>query len=196
MDKLDQTVQKISESSLQIPPIALDQTVQKILDSSPQIPPTAIATIQLQHIARNENYDITDSLNMSGMFSKLIQDTGRFTENYASDLLISIDSFKENASNLLCSLPRTTVTSNTFIGIRKNGVDGEEYIYSNLSQAAKERDHFTFNNTYRRIYAIHLRIEPNSSYGNVIWRYEASVWLIDITDRCEFPLFVQEWGSV
>ena len=65
-------------------------------------------------------------INMSDIFTYLIHRVGRYTENYASDLIYYIEAIKD-------SLTEYDINGKTFlIGIRYNGVDGNSYIASRI----------------------------------------------------------------
>lgn len=88
--------------------------------------------------------------NLSSILTKLIQDTGRFTESYASDLFITWDTIE----HLLDTHPELMDEKHRFqiFGIRKCGVDGNSYVASRL---ADEHTRIAVTNDYyRRIYAV------------------------------------------
>lgn len=66
------------------------------------------------------------NINMSSIYSRLIQEAGRWTINYASDLLYDIKAianYIKNPTDEVAYFP---------IGIRRNGVDGYNFIISRL----------------------------------------------------------------
>ncbi len=70
-------------------------------------------------------------INYSGVLTKLIQEAGTVTANYASDLFISWECFLKEAEKKMESQNDFEIT--TFFGFRENGVDGPEYISLKLS---------------------------------------------------------------
>lgn len=70
-------------------------------------------------------------INYSGILTRLIQEAGTVTANYASDLFISWDGFLKEAEEMMDSQNDFEIT--TFFGFRENGVDGPEYISLKLS---------------------------------------------------------------
>ena len=161
----------------------LDKTVQAFFKDE-TIQPNIIAYVFKLQI--NDDKEITDYINLSAIFSTLIQETGRFAEYYAADLLIGIDSFKKDAVALLHSKPQTTVSCNAYFGIRQHGVDSECFLDTRLSEAAEQHNYFKFQNLYRRIYAIHMNIVPDED------SYLISVYLLNITKDCKLDIFAEK----
>ena len=89
-------------------------------------------------------YDLHYEINLSSEFTKLIQDTGRFAERFASDILIDIDAIKRNLDNGKIEEPFMQIC-----GIRASGVDGTGFYVANLQQN-KNSDY------YRRVYAFFI----------------------------------------
>lgn len=161
----------------------LDKTVQAFLKEE-TVQPNIVAYVFKSQI--NDDKKITDYINLSDIFSTLIQEAGRFTEYYTSDLLIDIDGFKRDAVALLHSKPQTTVSCNNYFGIRQHGVDGECFLDTRLSEAAEQHNYFKFQNLYRRIYAIHMTIVPDED------SYLISVYLLNITNDCKLDIFAEK----
>lgn len=70
-------------------------------------------------------------INYSSILTRLIQEAGTVTANYASDLFISWEGFLKEAEERMDSQNDFEIT--TFFGFRENGVDGPEYISIKLS---------------------------------------------------------------
>lgn len=94
------------------------------------------------------------SPNLSSIYTKLIQDTGRFVEHYASDLLIDIKHVQEWEDNVYNTMKnsygRNTVNIPTeiyYFGLRQYGVDHIDFIKCR------------HNNEYRKIYKLTLSCE-------------------------------------
>lgn len=110
----------------------------------------------------NEKYDI----NLSSILTKLIQDAGRFCDQFASDLIIEWDIIR-NAIN-------DDSKNHVFaIGIRANGVDGNGYIVSHMLNDWSP--HY-----YRRIYGVVVTHNCNE-FGDI----EATVTLRNIQSEVD-----------
>jgi len=87
---------------------------------------------------RNRYWEVNDS----SILTKLIQDTGRFAEHYASDLFIGwkeIDAYISNG---------TDFSHTWYFGIREMGVDSAMFINSHLKDKQYTDDY------YRKIYRL------------------------------------------
>lgn len=158
----------------------LNQTIQDIFKTT-SIEPDLCVNVYKSQIRNDKT--IEDYINFSSIFSILIQETGRFAEHYAADLITGIDSFRKNATELLNQNPQSHVIFHSYFGIRQNGVDTESFLNERLTEAAQNNDYFKFNNLYRRIYAIRMTVIPNNGYYTVI------VYLLNITNDCHLKLF-------
>lgn len=87
------------------------------------------------------------SINISSILTKLIQDTGRFCDTHADDILFDLEDIvkiaKHGVENMI---PHVTVKA---VGIRASGVDGAEYIFNNMNNNWHD-------DYYRRIYVIKI----------------------------------------
>lgn len=97
------------------------------------------------------------SMNLSGMLTHLIQETGRFVEYYASDMLITLRHVDEWLHD------KDFEHDALLFGLRESGVDHEAYIRSRLEQCTvySVEKHRIINDYYRKIYAIEGYIEEN-----------------------------------
>mgnify|MGYP007029261895 CR=1 FL=1 len=98
------------------------------------------------------DYKTGISPNLSRIFTILIQTAGQYCENYASDILYDIARIKETIANI------NTQTDNTeceLVGIRKNGVDGNEYI--------KSRFYGSDIDEYHKVFAVKLSFAANTA---------------------------------
>ena len=78
-------------------------------------------------------------INCSSALTRLIQEAGRFCENYASDLFIHWDRVR----NAVDKMTADDVARVSFLlGFRRDGVDNEGYILSHFSQPGATRDHY------------------------------------------------------
>ena len=104
------------------------------------------------------------------IYQVLIRDTGRFVENNAGDLLISIPHIKEAVENM------ESDKDIIYFGLRKLGVDHEAYIISRCTDA--KQDYSFLSNYYRRVYAV---IVEKSHKANTYITIAAK--LLDITNE-------------
>lgn len=87
------------------------------------------------------------NLNISGIFSELIQAAGMGCENYASDLFYDLTAI----NNAIKSVEEKVF----YIGIRTNGVDGESFIRSRLN-----RNGCNYSpNCYLKLYRVSVSVE-------------------------------------
>lgn len=113
-----------------------------------------------------------DDINMSGILTHLIQQTGRFTEYYASDLFISWNSVLRTLDECVKKRPRTadeTNETNTddiqeinyiIFGIRKCGVDGNTFTFHRLMETGNNPiyDYVYPEHVYRKIFGLKLTV--------------------------------------
>lgn len=86
-------------------------------------------------------------INLSSILTRLIQDTGRFCDTHADDVLFDIEDIVDIAKHgVEGRIPDVAIKA---VGIRANGVDGAEYIFSNMNSN-------WHNDYYRRIYGIRI----------------------------------------
>lgn len=91
------------------------------------------------------------------MYSTLIQDTGRFTEQSQSDLISIIKDLEKTLNNIT----EDSDPSIFMFGIHKNGVSDSKAIQEVILKDLNNIEHFIEH--YRRIYAIKVSID--SIYG-------------------------------
>ena len=84
--------------------------------------------------------------NLSSIFTRLIQEAGRWCESYASDILIEIDSIKEQAER---GKPGRFV-----LGFRQFGVDNASFIESRLKNDP-------YGKEYRAIWVVDIEIDDD-----------------------------------
>ena len=130
----------------------------------------------------NNTHDLDISGAMSDMYTILIRDTGRFTEAFASDLLISIDSMKKRIADACRSDEADTQTH--LFGIRESGVDHLEYVRSQMGTYL--RNSSAFESYYRRIYAIRIDTTPPGSSDD---KLRISVTMKDIRKELSFAVW-------
>lgn len=100
------------------------------------------------------HYD-ENNINLSSIATTLIQETGRWCESYASDFIITWDAVRDAVTKHLQTPEILSADVFTF-GIRRNGVDHNEYIASRLYNG------IDFNTeTYRKVYAVQILDHDN-----------------------------------
>lgn len=93
------------------------------------------------------------AINLSRILTRLIKDTGRLCDRFASDLLFSCDEIREAINN-------DSINRVIAIGIRAQGVDGNGYIVNHMLN--------DWNSYYyRRIYGVSVAHSCNE-YGNTV----------------------------
>lgn len=97
-------------------------------------------------------YHGRNEINMSSIYTKLIQDAGRYCENFASDLLYDIDRIK--------NIIKSGKSGTAYIGFRDNGVDGNEYI------SVREPDEI--DSVYHAIYRVEIAQTEDDYYERKI----------------------------
>lgn len=106
------------------------------------------------------------SINLSDIMTKLIQDTGRFCERYASDLIISYESMMGVVNNL----DTNRKTHYEWFGLRQSGVDGIAYVLCNMNQNPASY----CSQYYRKLYCVRV---------SAIKDNEITVDLLDMTNN-------------
>lgn len=71
-------------------------------------------------------------INMSSIYTYLIHRVGRYTENYASDLIYVIDAINKALKDWDDLDGKTFLVKTFLVGIRYNGVDGNESITAKI----------------------------------------------------------------
>lgn len=105
-------------------------------------------------------------LNLSSIATKLIQETGRYCERYASDFLINWDNVK-NTIEEYHDLSETA-SKIIYFGIRRDGVDHDAFILSQLTNHIHTA-YSIIGNYYRKIYAVKIeRVLDDYGYWNTV----------------------------
>ena len=107
------------------------------------------------------------SINISDILTRIIQDTGRFVERWASDCLITIDHIN--------SLAKTTykleqeIDEIYCLGLRRDGVDHNSYIMNTLMKNQRGYlDCFTSAEPYyRRVLAVRVHVWLDEEFHSV-----------------------------
>lgn len=98
--------------------------------------------------------------NVSSMLTLLVQETGRYAERYASDIIISANSLMRCLDE-----PLAHINEIFLFGIRESGVDHYEFVRSNMDSYRNNTS--AFEGYYRKIYAIKLTLHDENGYDNV-----------------------------
>ena len=97
-------------------------------------------------------YQGKTEINMSSIYTKLIQEAGRYCDFYASDLLFDIDKIHE--------LIQSGESEAVYIGFRDSGVDGNQYI------SVKEPS--AIDSEYHAIYRVEIKQTEDDYYERKI----------------------------
>lgn len=92
----------------------------------------------------SEKYEI----NYSGILTRLIQETGRFCESFASDLFIDWEAV------LRCIDTDAPIDETYLFGLRQHGVDHKEYVFSRF-----ENDGAYWKHNYRAMYRLDIHAD-------------------------------------
>lgn len=145
---------------------------------------TAHTIIEAFEVQKNEGikeHGDLKNINVTSALTKLIQETGRFTEHYASDLFISwngvMDILRETGRY---AMPVEKETHYVAFGIRESGVDGNTFLIRRLQETTEKSGMYRYIQThyvYRRIYVMKIEISP--AHDGL--RAEAKTELKDLT---------------
>lgn len=94
-------------------------------------------------------YEDKTEINMSSIYSKLIQEAGRYCDRFASDLLYDIQNIEHHLE--------AQKSETLYIGFRRYGVDSNAYITTKIPQE--------LDSTYRVIYSVKIDFEPDEYYS-------------------------------
>lgn len=101
-------------------------------------------------------------INLSDIATRLIQECGRFAEDYASDMLITWDNIRE-----LCGQRYQFPDGMNFIdeiftfGIRKSGVNHNAFVMNRLFETKSSSGYVFVDHVYRKILAVRVQIFKN-----------------------------------
>lgn len=121
-------------------------------------PATIRYTFDKQNTSICKEHGDLGSINITDILTRIIQDTGRFTENWASDCLYTIAHIRNLCEN---TYPLEQEIDEIYcLGIRKNGVDHNAYIMNQLMQSQRGYlDTYVFAEPYyRRILAVRVHV--------------------------------------
>lgn len=133
------------------------------------------ATIRYAFDHTGSTHDITASgcpgdVNLSGIFTHIIQLTGRFAESYASDVLLELDNIRTLVNMPFDSGPSEDIDVIIPLGIRRQGVDHAAFLMRRLLQTCQPSllgSYVYPEHAYRAILACRIQIQ----YSNNIRPY-------------------------
>lgn len=99
------------------------------------------------------------NINTSHTLTKLIQETGRFTERFASDLFIDWQHVENIIGYGNWMRPKNNETHYLAFGIRRDGVDGNAYVIRNLLNTAKGNGSCMWaDKIYRKLFILKIQL--------------------------------------
>ena len=129
-----------------------------------------------------EEYGDLGDINISSILTRIIQDTGRFAERWASDVLYNLDDVR---TLCLSHYPLEQDIDEVFvIAIRRDGVDGENFFMNRLKGTNRgPYDPYVYpTQVYRRVLAVGVKISYDRG-GHRYSRPQVVCVLKDITDE-------------
>ena len=109
-------------------------------------------------------YQGKTEINMSSIYTKLIQEAGRYCDFYASDLLFDIDKIHK--------IIQSGESGTVYIGFRNSGVDGNEFI--------SVREPSVIDSEYHAIYRVEIKQTEDDYYERKIIVTLNKVWYSSI----------------
>ncbi len=124
------------------------------------------------------------NINLSSEETLLIQETGRWTERFCSDLLISLRPVLKLDSILRPDMPlipdNTQETHMLLFGMRKDGIDGTAFIMNRLKDTISYSTKYPMiDHVYRRIYAWEFTFDSSDRDGDGMPKITAILKRID-----------------
>lgn len=109
--------------------------------------------------AYHKTGEICASANLDGIYQILIENTGRFVESHAADLLITLPHVEEQIADI------DSEKDIIYFGLRTRGVDHENYILQRLMENYKDAAYVEYY--YRKIFAVVITKQQNENYVDV-----------------------------
>lgn len=127
--------------------------------------------IRSARVLCSEKGVLPSTISMSDIYTRLIFETGRWVDRYASDLLYDIKAIDDYIKS-----PDKVQQANFPIGLRKSGVDGTNFILSRLSDTRCGPSPYVYSErVYNKILAVSITLDENN--------YNFTVKLYDITNN-------------
>lgn len=99
------------------------------------------------------------NINTSQTLTRLVQETGRFTERFASDLFIDWKHVENIIGYGNWMRPKNNETHYLAFGIRRDGVDGNAYVIRQLIDTTdKQSAYLNAEKTYRRLFILKIQL--------------------------------------
>lgn len=125
------------------------------------------ATIRCAFDRTGSDHDITASgypgdINLSSIFTRIIQLTGRFAESYASDVLLELDDIRALVSDPPEIEPGKSIDIIIPMGVRRQGVDHDAFLMRRLLQTRQPSllgSYVHPEHVYRAILACRVQIK-------------------------------------
>ena len=126
-----------------------------------------------------------EDINMSAIYTKMIQYVGRYAERFASDLLIDIDTINKTIETLKdIKEPERKIFC---LGIRRDGVDGNGFLMARIKQSAHDNiyKYIHITHEYRSVLALEIKVIPHNCNPECVQNDNgrAEFTLKDITDN-------------
>lgn len=127
------------------------------------------STIRQAYLHADDSQDITATgypgdINMNGIFTEIIQTTGRFAESYASDVLLELDDIMTLTDAPPALEPDGKIDVILPMGIRRRGVDHADFLMHRLLQTRQPSLLGAYvypEHEYRSILACRVQISRN-----------------------------------
>lgn len=138
--------------------------------------------IRSARVLCSEKGVLPSTISMSDIYTRLIFETGRWVERYASDLLYDIKAIDDYIKS-----PDKVPQANFPIGLRKSGVDGTNFILSRLSDTRQGPCPYVYPaQVYNKILAVSITLDDNNFNFDVkLYDITNSILTIDPSDRTD-----------
>lgn len=159
-----------------------------------------IAKTMIQAYEKDQNPPICSetgsygNINTSQTLTRLIQETGRFTERFASDLFIDWKHVENIIGYGNWMRPKNNETHYLAFGIRRDGVDGNAYVIRQLIDTTDKRSaYLNAEKTYRRLFILKIQltydeIQLQKGFNMNDITCDVSMELKDLTEALYDPL--------
>lgn len=159
-----------------------------------------IAKTMIQAYEKDQNPPICSetgaygNINTSQTLTRLIQETGRFAERFASDLFIDWKQVENIIGYGNWMRPKDNETHYLAFGIRRDGVDGNAYVIRRLIDTTDKRSaYLNAEKTYRRLFILKIQltydeIQLQKGFNMNDITCDVSMGLKDLTEALYDPL--------
>lgn len=119
-------------------------------------------------------------LNLSDIYTIIIQETGRWCERYASDVLLDLDNLRSIADGHEGNRDEMLI-----FAMRRDGVDHIPFFMSRISQSVNAFNRYVDTSMYRRILAVRITVDEELSATCVLKKLDYSFISLEDEDRKE-----------